>query len=477
MKKTIVGTLIVLAVAAAVFVATRRGDAATSSYRFVEIEQGVVEAVVAATGQLSAVTTVQVGTQVSGQVLEIFVDFNDLVRRGQLIARIDATILRQAVLDAEATLDRIQADLERRIWEYDRTNELFARQGVTESEYKTAEYDLAAARANLKSAEVSLDRARNNLAYTEIYAPIDGVVVERNVEPGQTVAASMSTPQLFLIANDLAKMEILASVDESDIGLISEGREARFTVQAYPDESFEGTVRQVRLQSSVQENVVNYTVVVSVRNDDGRLLPGMTATVDFIVDRVEDVIKVPNVALRFRPNQAMMAELQERQQAAREARLAERDGEAATDSDPATRERPGEGERRFAEGEVPDSIRDRFRQMRESGDFPRGGEGRPGAGGGRGGFGDGQGGPDAGGRGGFGGQGGSQLWYVDADGLLQVARVRPGVTDGQYTEVMGRGLEPGMQVIAGVVVVSSASAATNPFQQPQQNRRGFGRGF
>ncbi len=453
MKRLILGLAVVAAVAVGIFFITRSGSAETSSYRFVTVERGDIEAVVAATGQLSAVTTVQVGTQVSGQVNEIFVDFNDHVKRGQLIARIDPTPLQQTVRDAEANIERITAELERNRWELERTKELFAIQGVTESEYKDAEYQVAVSEANLKAAQVSLERARNNLAYSEIYAPIDGVVVERNVDVGQTVAASLSAPQLFLIANDLSEMEILAQVDESDIGQIEEGQEARFTVQAYPDESFSGTVRQVRLQSVTQENVVNYTVVVSVTNPDGRLLPGMTATVDFIVQRVEDVLKVPNAALRFRPSQAMLAQIQERIQARREEFQRARP-EGDTGAAP--------GAARFG-GEVPDSVRERFRAMREA----NGGQ-RPGGGAGPG---DGLGGAAVGARG-----GGTQLWYVDASGALQVARVQVGVTDGQFTEVRGRGLEEGLEVIAGVVVQAESGTTVNPFQ-PQRPERGFGRGF
>jgi HlyD family secretion protein len=453
MRKLIAGLVVLGLAAVAIFAVTRRGGAETNSYRFVDVDEGPIEAVVAATGALSAVQTVQVGTQVSGQITDIYVDFNDQVKRGQLIARLDTTLLVQAVQSQEANLERVQAELSRNEWEYERAAELFKSQGVTESEYKTAEYNLAASKSNLASTQVNLEQARRNLGYSRIYAPIDGVVVERNVEPGQTVAASMSTPQLFLIANDLSQMEILASVDESDIGQIHEGQEARFTVQAYPDESFSGTVRQVRLQSSVQENVVNYTVVVSVRNDDGRLLPGMTATVDFIIERVENVMRVPNAALRFRPTQAMMTEWQERMQAQREQMAAGRAAAGASDSTAAA------GEGRPARGDFANMSEEERQAMRER--FAQGG---------------GVGGPGRGGFGGAGGQG-NQLWYVDADGLLQVARVQAGVTDGQYTEVSGRGIEPGMQVIAGVVVSATEAAPTNPFQ-PQQQNRGFGpRGF
>ena len=171
---------------------------------------------------------------------------------------------------------------------------------------------------------MSLDRAEQNLEYATITAPISGVVVERNVDVGQTVAASLSAPQLLLLAADLARMQIMVSVDESDIGLIEEGQTARFTIQAYPDDTFSGTVRQVRLQSTSEENVVNYSVVVDVSNDDGRLLPGMTATVDFLVDQATDVLRVSNSALRFRPTEAMIEELQQQ----REERAADAAGKA-----------------------------------------------------------------------------------------------------------------------------------------------------
>jgi HlyD family secretion protein len=162
--------------------------------------------------------------------------------------------------------------------------------------------------ANVKSARIALDRARQNLAYTKIYAPIDGVIVERNVDVGQTVAANFSTPQLFLIANDLSDMQILALVDESDIGAIKTGQPVQFTVQAYPNETFAGTVQQVRLQSKTQDNVVNYTAVVGVKNSTGKLLPGMTATAQFLTGSAENVLVVPNSALRIKPTAAMLAQ-------------------------------------------------------------------------------------------------------------------------------------------------------------------------
>jgi HlyD family secretion protein len=289
-------------------IAARRGEAAPA-YRFVEIERGDLESVVTSTGTLETVTTVEVGTQVSGQIAEILVDFNGRVRRGQLIARIDPTLLQQEVRSAEAALERRDAEERQRRWELERARTLHADGVVNDSDFETAGYAHTVAVADLKAARVSLERARRNLEYTEIRAPIDGVVVERNVDVGQTVAASLQAPTLFRIAGDLSHMRILASVDESDIGRVREGQGVRFTVQSYPGTWFKGAVEQVRLQSATLENVVNYTVVVAVDNADGRLLPGMTATAEFLVDSASGVLKVANAALRLRASERMRAEL------------------------------------------------------------------------------------------------------------------------------------------------------------------------
>jgi len=319
MKKIII-IVSLLAVAAVVLWFSNGAEAGSRmEYRFVTVERGNLESVVASTGNLSAVTTVQVGTQVSGIVNDIYVDFNDEVRRGQIIARIDTTLLVSSVQDARATLSRNQAQLDFSRTEFNRVKNLYEKNFATEVEFNQAKYNLDLAQATIVSSEINLERALRNLDYATITAPINGVVVERNVDEGQTVAASLNAPQLFLIANDLADMEILVSVDESDIGLIKEGQTVRFTVQAYDEDTFYGEVKQVRLHSSIQENVVTYTAVVGVDNTDGRLLPGMTATVEFLIETVDDVMKVPNAALRFRPNEQMMLELRDRMQAERAA--------------------------------------------------------------------------------------------------------------------------------------------------------------
>ncbi len=279
-------------------------------YRTATVERGSVKPTVSATGTLSAVKTIQVGTQVSGQISAIYADFNQHVRRGQLLATIDPALQNQAVQEAQAQLERAQATMQQVQGDYERNKQLYEWKAITASEFSAVQSNYSVHKADLKSAQIALDRARQNLAYTRIYAPIDGVIVERNVDVGQTVAANFSTPQLFLIANDLTDMQILALVDESDIGAIRNGLPVQFTVQAYPNEPFTGTVQQVRLQSKTQDNVVNYTAVVGVRNATGKLLPGMTATVQFLTGTANDVLIVPNSALRIKPTPALMAQSQ-----------------------------------------------------------------------------------------------------------------------------------------------------------------------
>lgn len=303
MKKRIwIPAMLLAALGAATWFSRRAEGSDAPAYRFGTVARGNIEATVSATGTLSADTTVQVGTQVSGQISAIYADFNSHVKKGQLVARIDPTLAQQAVRDAEAQLEKSHAALAKAETDYSRERQLYDSEMVSQSEFQDTEYARNVAQADERSAQVALDRAKQNLAYTSIYSPIDGVVIQRNVDVGQTVASSLQAPQLFLIANDLKRLQILAAVDESDIGQIQEGQAVRFTVQAYPNQRFTGTVRQVRLQSQTTENVVNYTVVIDVRNPDGRLLPGMTATASFITGSATDVFTVPNAALRFHAN-------------------------------------------------------------------------------------------------------------------------------------------------------------------------------
>jgi HlyD family secretion protein len=523
-KSSIIGLIAVAAVIVGVLIYRHSTKVEAPPYRFTPVERGDLEAAVSATGTLSAVTTVQVGTQVSGRIVAMYADFNDPVKKGQLVARIDPVLQEQTVRDAQAGLERNRAQMEQAKVEYERNRGLFERKVLTEVEFNSAKYAYEIAQANVKSAQVALDRAKQNLAYTQIYAPVDGVIVERTVDVGQTVAASLSAPQLFLIANDLSQMQILASVDESDIGSIKPGQPVRFTVQAYPNESFNGTVKKVRLQSKTTENVVNYTVEVSVANPSGKLLPGMTATVEFVTGSAKDVLMIANSALRFRPTEQMIAQMREKRAkngGAREAGMGPggpegsaaggangsaqgggagggqgsfagrgaNGGEAGGAAGGASRGGANGGEVGGAAGGGSRSGANGGEVGGAAGDTGRGGAnggetggaagsaGR-GANGGPGGFASGAG---QGGFGGFGGGAGrpnrrlnsAMLWYLDDKGELAVERVRTGITDGTRTQITGRNVKDGQQIIVGVTQTEAAKS-TNPFQ-PQAPAGGMRR--
>ncbi len=314
-KKIILGSIILIAtfIIGSTIIKSLASEN-VNQYKFAEITKGNLESTISSSGTLSPVTTVEVGPQVSGTIAQIFADYNDKVKKGQLLAVLDTVLLKASVLDAQASLERSQAELEKAESDFNRNKLLFERRIISESEYLPYEFNLKSQKANIKSAQANLQRAEQNLKYAVIRSPINGTVISRSVEEGQTVAASLQAPVLFEIAEDLSKMEILTEVDESDIGLIKEGQTVRFDVQAYSDKIFEGTVRQIRMQPEVISNVVTYTVVVDAANDEGLLLPGMTATVDFIIEEMNDVLLVPNTALRFQATEEMFAEFRKKKQ-------------------------------------------------------------------------------------------------------------------------------------------------------------------
>jgi len=437
MKRAIIVLVVIAAVVGGTVYFRRQASANPMTYLFVPVTRGNIESTVSATGNLSAVDSVQVGTQVSGRIDALYADFNDHVHAGELLARLDTTVLRLSVDRAEASATQGEADLRQKQFALQQTERLIASKSATQTDYETAAAAFAMSQATLKSDSVALKEAKQNLAYAFVYSPIDGIVIKRSVDVGQTVAASFSAPELFLIAGDLKHMQIVASVDESDIGQIHDGQDVQFTVEAYPDRTFHGTVKQVRLQSTTQDNVVNYPVVVAVNNPDGVLLPGMTATANFQIAQAQAVLRVPTGALRFQPTQEMVAELRQ--------------------------EFPSRGD--TAGGMAGAGRSASARGGRSGGDT-----------GGRGGFG--------GGRGGRGGARGGQrptdmamLWYVNAAGKLAVARVHTGLTDGQFTEVSGPDLKDGMQIIAAVTGGSlSSGAPANPFSGAQGGGRGGFRG-
>jgi len=574
MKKLIV-TIIVLAVIAGSVGAFYRYRTPAEEVKIskLAVARGDVIESVGATGTLQAVKTVQVGSQVSGNIKALYADFNSIVKKGQIVAELDPSLLQTQIEQARANVIRSQADLDRlkvsledaRI-KLKRTESLAARQLVSPQELETAQVAVRSAEAQIKSSEASLSQSKAslnqnevNLQHTVIEAPIDGIVISRNVDVGQTVAASMNAPVLFIIAEDLTKMQVNANVDESDVGRIRAGQVVKFRVDAYPLEEFVGTVSQVRLQPIVTQNVVTYATVIDVPNTQLKLKPGMTATVTIEIARRNDVVRVPNAALRFRPNadtfaalnQAVPPEMQrgagggrmggpgggmpgaptaagapaasapasaasspaqqaapagaaapptdgrgargQAPQAAGQAPGAQ--GQAAAPSGQGARgdqaqagqrgfgggqsADPAERQRRFQERMASMSPEERAQfeaRMRERGMDPS----NPGAGG-RGGFGPGgqaapgagrqpaQGQPPANRAGAqtidqlFGplpvAETSGRVW-LDAAGQLKPVRVRLGITDGTYTELLSGELQPGQELVTAVVTPAQAAAAS-----------------
>jgi HlyD family secretion protein len=423
MKKRAVLVLIAMTAVTASVAAYYRTASAEKAPQFTTASatRGDVVELIEATGKLESVTTVQVGTQVSGSIASLHADFNSQVRKGEVVARLDASVLEAQLQQAQANLARLQADVERTRIQVDdstvklrRARELFDRGLIPRTDLETAETTAREAAAALKASQAqvvqsqaSLNQARVNLSHTVITAPVDGIVISRNVDVGQTVAASMSAPTLFEIAKDLTAMQVNASIDEADIGRIARGQPVTFRVDAYPNERFSGTLSQVRLNPVVTQNVVSYVTMIDVPNRDLKLKPGMTANVSVEVARAEDVVRVPNAALRFVPTEEMLsavAQTRSQQQPSAEA------------------------------GTV------RPRAAGESGRRD----------------------PSM-----------ARVWTLQ-DGQLRPARVRTGVSDGAVTAVLDGPLTEGATVVTGVNVATataSPQAATSPFMPQRAGSR------
>jgi HlyD family secretion protein len=408
----IAGALVVLA--AVVVWSLPRGRAREGLYRTEPVQRGDLRVTVSATGTLNAVTTVQVGSQVSGTIAALYADFNTRVKEGQLLAQLDPTFLKAQVAQNEADLERAQVTLRQAERDSTRQAPLRAQGLVSQADLDAAQTAVEAARASVKSAVAALVRAQTNLRYATIHSPIDGVVVSRDVDVGQTVAASLSAPTIFTIANDLSQMQLEASVDEADIGRIQTDQNVSFTVDAFPDRTFEGRVQQIRLAPRTEQNVVTYTVIVRVENPEQRLLPGMTANATFLVAEARDALKVPAGALRFRPEGSGNG----RAMRAGNAAAAHAGGEAG-----------------FAGG---------------------------GSGNGSGSM------TDPGRR--------ARVFVLEDNQRLKRVHVVPGITDGMYTAVTSDSLQEGMPVVVGLAsgATSTQSQGTvNPFMpSPPGGRRG-----
>ena len=410
-------TILAVAGLAAVGAAVARREAGKDDggIRSELVGRGEVAATVTATGTISAVTTVQVGSQVSGIVSSLSVDYNSPVRKGQLLATLDPTPFQAQVEQRRADLARAEVDQRNTEIAFNRQQRLLESGLTAPSDYDTAKAAFDAAKAGVAQAQATLRQAQTNLSYTKIYSPIDGVVVARQYDIGQTVAASFQAPTLFTIAEDLTKMQVQADVDQSDIGRVALGQNARFTVDAYADETFSGTISQIRLNATQNQNVVTYPVIIDVPNQDKRLKPLMTADVTIEVARVADVLRVPNAALRFRPVET-------------------KTGGAGVPG------APGADARRGAGG--------------------------PGGSGGPGGL--------AGVVGGARVEGGrsDNVYVVDGEGRTRAVAVKTGITDGRFTAIVGGDLKEGDRVAVGLETAKSQATGSFPGMTPGGGRGG-----
>jgi HlyD family secretion protein len=427
-KKTIVWILIVAAAAVGLFFLIGSRRKPEPKYRTAAVDKGDITQTVTATGSVSAVTTVKVGSQVSGIISKLYVDFNSQVKKGDLLAELDPTPFQEKVNAAEATLQKAQVDERNGAIGLRRQTALKAEGLAPQADFDAAQANYDSARAAVAQAVAALKQTRTDLSYTKIVAPIDGVVVDRQYDVGQTVAASFQAPMLFQIAQDLTKMQVSADVSESDIGGVKVGEPVRFTVDAYPEKQFRGKVSQIRLIATVNQNVVTYPVIVEVSNPDLLLRPTMTANVTVDVATVRDVLRVPNAALRWKP-----------------------EGGAAGTAVSSPEERAAKAGQERGTGAM-------ARQFGQTG----------GAGGGPGGAG-------AGGRPGGGGRARPQTVYEPQGpkGEPKPVEVRAGVTDGRFTQIVSGEVQPGDTVIVGLATAKAATTGGSPGAGPGGPRRGF----
>jgi HlyD family secretion protein len=425
-KKTIVWVLIVAAAAVGLFFLIGSRRKPEPKYRTAAVDKGDITQMVTATGAVSAVTTVKVGSQVSGIISKLYVDFNSQVKKGHLLAELDPTPFQEKVNSAEAALQKAQVDERNGAISLRRQTALKAEGLAPQADFDAAQANYDSARAGVAQAVAALKQARTDLSYTKIMAPIDGVVVDRQYDVGQTVAASFQAPMLFQIAQDLTKMQVSADVSESDIGGVKVGEPVRFTVDAYPEKQFRGKVSQIRLIATVNQNVVTYPVIVEVSNPDLLLRPTMTANVTIDVAVVRDVLRVPNAALRWKP----------------EGVTAGAAGSSAAGA--STEERAAKAGQERGTGAL-------ARQFGQTGGGSPGAGGRPG-----------------------GGRAQTQTVYepLGPKGEPKPVEVRAGVTDGRFTQIVSGEVKPGDTVIVGLATAKAATTGGPPGAAPG-GRRGF----
>ena len=304
LKKIGIAIVVIAVLAVAAFLILRKSEKPQMKYKTAEIHRGSIVNTVTATGTIEPIVQVEVGTQVSGIINHIYVDYNSVVKKGEVIAELDKTTLEADLASSSATLQSNKTEYEYQEKNFLRIKGLHEKKMVSDTDYETAEYQYNKAKSSYEKSQSDITKARQNLEYATIYSPIDGGVIDRAVEEGQTVAASVNTPTLFTIANDLRQMRVIADVDEADIGGVVEGQQATFTVDAFPEDVFKGSVTQVRLQPTTESNVVTYEVVVDAPNPDLKLKPGLTANLTIYTMQKDSVLLVPLKALRFQPENA-----------------------------------------------------------------------------------------------------------------------------------------------------------------------------
>jgi HlyD family secretion protein len=396
----------------------------SEQYRTEKIDRGTITMTVTATGTLSAVITVQVGSQVSGVISRLYADFNSRVHRGQLLAELDPTPFQQQVDQRQADVTKARVDAANTKINYERQRRLAAAGLAPQADLDSTKAAYDGAQAQVQQASAALAQAQTNLKYTRIVSPIDGIVVDRQYDVGQTVAASFQAPTLFSIAQDLTKMQVQADVDQSDIGRISVGQPARFTVDAYPDQEFRGRIAQIRLNATVSQNVITYPVIIEVANPEEKLRPKMTANVTIDVATVADVLRIPNSALRFKPDTGAVAQT------------------ATVGAGGGAQSGPG-AERAAA----------------QMGQRTPGIAGAAGALGGR--------------AGGGARQRPQTVWIYDNKKLTPVS-IRTGITDGHYTQVVDGNLQPGQNVIVGLATSKVEGPGPPGSSSPLGGRGGVG---
>jgi HlyD family secretion protein len=449
MKKKIVWIVVVLVVLTGAILGLtvlRGGKDGEVKYRKEAIARGDIEALVVTSGTLNPIEIVDVGAQVSGKVEKLYVDFNSQVTRGQVVAELDQEPLKMKIDQNEAnyksraaSLERAKVTLDQAQKKHERSKALFEKELISieemdaaEASYLSAKTDLITAEASLAQAKSTLDLSNVDLSYAVIRAPVDGVVISRKVNIGQTVQSSFQAPVLFQIATDLTKMKVECSVDESDIGKVKEGQKARFTVEAYPNETFQGVVQQVRFSPETVQNVVTYTTIVNLENPAKKLFPGMTATVSIIVGEAKDVLRVPNAALRFTPTltpqemEKMLLEMRDRMMAGRQGQAGQPGGAP-----------PGESPQAKTRGQG---------RPQGQGGLPAGASV--------------QGGAASGQAGRARQQQAPRVWVLGQDGKLSMQFLRTGVTDNSYTEIVRSELKEGDEVLIGTETSATQASRT-----------------